>query len=164
MEDYGYSNYKLFLSGDLQGFENIVKYYRNNLILFIAQYAHDFQLAEDISQEVFVKLYLKKPNYAKQASFKTWLYIIAKRDAISYAKKHKLQLRANDNGSLGVEEEFLDIIIADERKKALHNALNELCDKYRNVLYLAYFEDFSVREISVTEMGYGWCFMKALFL
>ena len=34
MEDYGYSNYKLFLSGDLQGFENIVKYYRNNLILF----------------------------------------------------------------------------------------------------------------------------------
>ena len=32
MEDYGYSNYKLFLSGDLQGFENIVKYYRNNLI------------------------------------------------------------------------------------------------------------------------------------
>ena len=89
MEDTGYRYYQQFLDGDPLGFEEIVRQYRNNLILFIQQFVRDYQAAEDISQNVFVKLYLKKPSYSPDASFKTWLYTIAKREALNQVKKQR---------------------------------------------------------------------------
>jgi RNA polymerase sigma-70 factor (ECF subfamily) len=60
-------------------------------VLFIQQYVGDFHVAEDISQDVFVKLYVKKPHYSPKASFKTWLYTIAKRESMNYLKRQKNQ-------------------------------------------------------------------------
>ena len=85
MVDYGYKYYQDFLNGDSLGFESLVKEYRNSLVLFIQQYVGDFHVAEDISQDVFVKLYVKKPHYSPKASFKTWLYTIAKRRGLNHA-------------------------------------------------------------------------------
>ncbi len=64
MEDYGQC-YIDFLNGDLKGFELTVKQYRKNLILFIQQYVRDFSVAEDISQDVFVKLYVKNSLFTQ---------------------------------------------------------------------------------------------------
>lgn len=149
MEDIGYRNYMLFLSGDPLGFESIVKLYRENLILFIQQYVSDYQIAEDISQDVFVKIYLKKPHYSPKALFKTWLYTIAKREAINYINKNKHRADAQEETVEGVEEDYLEAIIADERKIALHHALDELYIEYRRALYLLYFEDLSVKDIAL---------------
>ena len=145
----GYQLYEDFLSGDLRGFERIVKGYREMLILFIRQYVGDYQAAEDISQDVFVKLYMKKPRYSPKASFKTWLYTIAKREAINYLKKQSRQ--TDEDAPVAGEDgrDYLETILADERKIVLHHALECLTPEYRRVLYLYYFEDFSVNEIGV---------------
>ena len=147
MEDYGHSNYQLFLSGDIKGFENVVSYYRNNLVLFIEQYVHDFATAEDVAQDVFVKLYLKKPHYQRKASFKTWLYTIAKREAINFVKKQKRHAEI-DEGRAASDGQLVDEIIANEEKRELYLALESLNVDYRRVLYLRYFEDLSVADIA----------------
>lgn len=148
MEDYGHSNYKLFLSGDPKGFESIVKHYRNNMILFIQQYVRDFGAAEDLSQEVFVKIYLKKPHFSGRSSFKTWLYAIAKREAINYAKKQKAHANIEGDHALADENDYLAVIFENEEKRALYDALGQLNGDYRRVLYLKYFEELSVKDIA----------------
>lgn len=147
MEDYGHNNYQMFLLGDIKGFERVVEHYRNGLILFIQQYVHDFSAAEDVSQDVFVKLYLKKPHYQRKASFKTWLYTIAKREALNYLKKQKRHAQIEE-GILSNDEEFLDTIVESEEKRELYAALDSLNNDYRRVLYLKYFEDMSVSDIA----------------
>ena len=150
MEDLGYRHYQNFLDGDPLGFEELVKQYRNNLILFIQQFVRDYQAAEDISQNVFVKLYLKKPSYSPNASFKTWLYTIAKREALNHVKKQRRRVVAeyDSNAVFEVEQDYLETILADERAMALHRALNDLKAEYRQVLYLCYFEDMSVNDMA----------------
>lgn len=149
MEDCGQKYYNDFLNGDSLGFESIVRKYRDNLILFIQQYVCDFSIAEDISQDVFVKLYVKKPHFSPKASFKTWLYTIAKREAINYLRKRKVQ----DDVELSIlrndENDYLESILADEKTKTLYNALDQLHSEYRLVLYLYYFEDLSVNDIAI---------------
>ena len=147
MEDYGHSNYKLFLSGDPKGFENVVKHYRNNMILFVEQYVRDFAAAEDVTQEVFVKIYIKKPHFAARSSFKTWLYAIARREALDYLKKQRTHA-ALDEAIAADDSEYVDTIVENEEKRALYRALDSLNEDYRRVLYLKYFEDLSVKEIS----------------
>jgi len=151
VEDYGRRYYRAFLDGDSLGFERIVEVYRENLILFIQQYVRDFSAAEDVAQDVFVKLYVKKPHFLPSASFKTWLYTIAKREAINYLKKHKHQDGTEQSILKNQEDDrnYLEIILEDEKKRVLHKILNELKSEYRQVLYLRYFEEMSVEDISV---------------
>ena len=150
MEDLGYRHYQRFLDGDPLGFEEIVKQYRNNLILFIQQFVRDYPTAEDISQNVFVKLYLKKPTYSPNASFKTWLYTIAKREALNHVKKQRrhVVVEYDSNAFFEVEQDYLETILADDRATALHRVLNDLKAEYRQVLYLCYFEDMTVNEMA----------------
>ena len=150
MENLGYQYYQQFLGGDPLGFEEIVRQYRNNLILFIQQFVRDYQAAEDISQNVFVKLYLKKPMYSPDASFKTWLYTIAKREALNHLKKQRRHplVDYDANAFFEVEQDYLETILSDERAIALHRALSELKEDYRQVLYLCYFEDMQVNDMA----------------
>ena len=149
MEDCGHKYYMDFLNGNLLGFESIVKTYRDNLILFIEQYVHDFSIAEDISQDVFVKLYVKKPHYYPKASFKTWLYTIAKREAINFLKKQKKIAELEQQLLKDDENDYLENILSDEKKIALHRAISELNVEYRRVLLLCFFHDLSANEIAI---------------
>ena len=148
MEDFGFKYYQNFLNGDSLGFESLVKEYRNNLILFIRQYVRDFSIAEDISQDVFVKLYVKKPHYSPKASFKTWLYTIAKREAMNYLKRQENQVDVDLAILSANEDDYLDNILAEEKQRALYSALGELNSDYRQVLMLCYFDDLPVNEIA----------------
>lgn len=148
MKDYGYSNYQLFLSGNALAFENIVKRYRNSLILFIQQYGMSYESAEDISQEVFVKLYIKKPHYTPRASFKTWLYTIAKREALNHIKKQKPYFNPDDGYAMRMDFDYLSEMIDNQEKETLYRALSQINENYRKVLYLRYFDNLSTKEIA----------------
>ena len=86
--DHGAENYARFLSGDEDGFVAIVKAYKDGLLLYINSYVHDIYAAEELTEDTFVKLGIKKPKYKGQAAFKTWLYAIARNLAIDYLRKH----------------------------------------------------------------------------
>ena len=147
--DKGAQYYERFLHGDKNAIADIIEEYRTGLELYIYSVTGDISLAEEITQETFVKLFTKRPRFRASASFKTWLYTIGKNSALNYIKKHSrgVSLDREDIPELQSDVETLEeIYLADERKKAVHRALGKLKKEYREVLWLTYFEGMSNKE------------------
>ena len=150
MEDFGSIEYEKFLSGDPAGFENVFGRYREGMILFILRYVGDLQIAEDISQDVFARIWLDRPRFSGRSLFKTWLYSLARNAAIDYMRKRRRT--SPDVASVSdTEDAFFERAFAEERRRALHRALGELKPEYGRALYLCYFEEMPVREIAALE-------------
>ena len=146
--DNGASSYLRFLNGDNYRFVDIVKEYNDGLILFLNSIIKDIQIAEEAADDTLLKLYLKKPMYKSEYSFKTWLYAIGRNTALNYLKKlkrHKyshLEDFSYFSDSIDLESEY----IKGERNIIIHQCIKALNDEYAQVLFLIYFEDFSNNE------------------
>ena len=81
--DNGERNYTRFLQGDKEGFIELIEEFENSLILFINSFVNDYHYAEEISDEVFLKLYTAKPRFRGDCAFRTWLYAMAKNIAVN---------------------------------------------------------------------------------
>lgn len=137
------SNYCRFLQGDKDGMTEIIKAHMNGLILYINSITNDIYLAEDLVEDTFVKLFVRKPHFRGKSSFKTWLYTIARNVALD-------RLRDEKNKSLDINDRIRDIArdhddlessyIRSESKIIVHKALSKLNTEYRQVLYLTFFE------------------------
>lgn len=150
MEDFGSVEYQKFLSGDMTGFENVFRQYREGMILFILRYVGDLQTAEDISQDVFARIWLDRPRFSGKSLFKTWLYTLARNAAVDYLRKRRRT--SSDIGTVSdTEDDFVERTFAEERRLALHRALGEVKPEYGRALYLLYFEEMPVREIAALE-------------
>ncbi len=146
--DNGASSYRRFLQGDENGFIEIVRDYKDGLILYLSGIVGSVSLAEELAEDAFVRLGIKKPRFSGNSSFKTWLYAIGRNLALDLLRKTKrrgeIPLEALAEPA---EEAALEtLVLQTERKIALHGALGMLKEEYRQVLYLSYFEGFSARE------------------
>ena len=74
--DNGASSYRRFLDGDDNGFVEIVRDYKDGLILFLDSFVSNLSIAEDLAEDTFVKLGINKPHFSGKSSFKTWLYAV----------------------------------------------------------------------------------------
>lgn len=147
----GAINYRRFLDGDDQGMVEIIKDYQESLVMFLNGYVHNIYLAEEIAEDVFFLLVIKKPRYLPKYSFKTWLFTIGRNRAVNALRSQGkiVSLDAQVNEKLHKDEMDLEkAYIKKEDRIALHHAIQQLLPQYSEVLYLAYFEMFSVSEIS----------------
>lgn len=149
--DTGADSYRRFLQGDEDALTEIVSLYRPGLQNYIFSIVNNMAVAEDLTEETFVKLLIRRPKNKNTASFKTWLYTIGRNTALDWLRKNPkgrdipIELALNIAAE---EEEFLHRYIKDEEKRAVHDALESISPDYRNVLTLFYFEEFTVEEIS----------------
>lgn len=147
----GASNYRRFLDGDDQGIVEIIKEYKDSLILFLNSYVHNIHVAEDLAEDVFFSLVVKKPKYSPNYSFKTWLFTIGRNRAIN-ALRFRTKFISTDSADIvNLQKEELDIekaYIKKQDKILLHQTIQRLLPRYSEVLYLAYFELLSVQEIA----------------
>lgn len=140
-------SYRRFLSGDTDGLSQIVSTYREGMILYLNTFVRDIYLAEDLTEETFVKLILKKPRLKDDAAFKTWLYTIAGNIARDYLRSKKVKVSSlDDHPYLQDEMDLERSYIQRQQKILLHRAMEKLKPEYRQVLWLVYFEGFSNRE------------------
>ena len=149
--DNGASNYRRFLDGDDEGFVEIIKDYKDGLMLYLNTYVQNIYIAEDVMEDVFVKLVTKKPHFSGKSSFKTWLYTIGRNEAMDYLRKRSKASTISTEllpNALCDESEVLMQYYRDERKKVLHKALKTIKSDYRQVLYLIYFENITLTEMS----------------
>lgn len=149
-----------FKKGDQQAFELLVRKYKTTVFNTIYSIMGNAQEADDIAQEVFLKVYTKADSFKGESSFSTWLYRITvnrcvdelrrrKNKIISYEtefnQEEKLKLkdvlasRENDITEKLRQEELQDII---------QKAMNSLPEKYRIILTLKEIEGLSYKEIS----------------
>lgn len=150
--EIGESFYLRFLGGEDEGLTLIIKEYKDGLILYLNSYVNNIYIAEDLMQETFFKIAVKKPKFNGKSSFKTWLYAIGRNLALDYLRSNKvttlssaLSLENYVKDETNLENEY----IKNERKIIIHKALRTLKSEYRQVLWLIYFEHFTTDEVAI---------------
>ncbi|MDE6520116.1 MAG: RNA polymerase sigma factor [Ruminococcus sp.] len=146
--DNGASSYRRFLKGDKNALADIIREYRDGLVLYVGSFTDNICTAEEIAEEVFIKLYVNKPKFSGKSSFKTWLYSIGRFTAIDYIRKNKkfTSSSVDEFYSLADNEEIENNYIKNEQKIMLHKTMQKLKTDYRQVLYLIYFEGFDTSQ------------------
>lgn len=104
----------------------------------------DHALAEDVVQESFLKVVEKAPKLENITNIKAWIKKVARNTAYDYLKKNKKYRHVSDLQIVKDNEFFspaVEFTVADQveeqiRDEILHEALNQLNFKYRNVLFL----------------------------
>jgi RNA polymerase sigma-70 factor (ECF subfamily) len=147
--DNGASSYRRFLNGDDRALEEIVREYKDGLILFLIGFVGDISTAEDLMQETFFRLITRRPHFRETYSFKTWLYSIARNAAIDHLRKQarRAELPYEEAAAdLADEQDLEKAYLMEERKIAVHRALKALPPDYRQVLWLLFFEELTSAE------------------
>ena len=150
--DNGASSYRRFLDGDDNGITQIVENYKDGLILYLNGYVNNIFIAEELTEDTFFRLVIKKPKYSGKSTFKSWLYAIGRNVAVDYIRHNSkiLNVPIDDVENYLIEEQNLEqSYIKEENKLVVNKALNELIPEYRNVLWLTYFEEFSNKETAI---------------
>lgn len=142
--------YRRFLDGDDNGLIEIIDEYHEGISLYLNSIVNNMSLAEDIMQETFVKLAIKKPAFKGKCSFKTWLFTIARNCAFDHLRKNKnvsdisLDQQVQLPDITDTEKEFLK----EEQNAELYKAMKRLNPDYYQVLYLMYFEELDTSDIA----------------
>ena len=146
--DFDKKIYKEYLEGNNEAFEILYNKYKDKIQYFIFNIIKDYEKAEDITQEVFI--YIMKNKCREDVSFKYYIYLIAKSRAYSYfnVEKRREEITKQYLSKVDVENEndLLRIIIKQENKKELLEAINELGDKYKNAMYLTQIEELPYKQ------------------
>ena len=148
--DHGAELYRRFLDGDNDALSDIIRSYRDGLILYIHSLTKNICIAEELAEETFVVLIVKKPRFSGKSSFKTWLYAIGRNTAVDqirkYAKRHTIPI--DEMYTLSDEKLLEQEYIREERNRIIHRSLKALHADYSQVLYLTFFEELSRDEVA----------------
>lgn len=143
--DIDINSYERYLDGDDSAFADIVREYADGLMLYINSFTRNIHVAEELTEEVFFKLAVKKPHFRNQSSFKTWLYAIGRNTAFDYLRKESNYAVTNieEHKDMQEEEESVEqLYLKEEQKVRLLTCLKTLKPEYAQVLYLVFFEEF----------------------
>jgi len=149
--DNGASSYRRFLEGDDGGIVEIIKVYKDGLMLYLNSFMQNIHLAEDLTEDTFVKLIARRPRFSGKSTFKTWLYSIGRNVALDFLRKHaKLPTVSTEEAMVLIADEA-DVArhyLQTERKLQVHEAMKRLNKEYRQVLVLVYFEEFRNNQVA----------------
>ena len=101
----GEDKYRLFLGGDEDAFEGIMREYFDGLIFFINRYVNDPHTAEDIAIDVFAYIAENRRKYNFKVSLKTYIYMIGKSRALNLIKHRKRHSAEELHEYISAEEE-----------------------------------------------------------
>lgn len=133
-----------------EGVKLFLKVYGKGLYGFIMTFLHNSSDADDIFQEVLIRLVKKSGSFKGQSGLKTWVWQIAKNQCIDFLRKKKRTLKKVDsdadwNRITAFEEPYFN---GDETLKRLHAEVAKLPDVQKSVFILRYFEALNYREIA----------------
>lgn len=147
--DCGANSYNRFMEGDESGLSEIVEQYSDGLLLFINGFVNDYYAAEDLMEDTFAELLVRRHSFRRESLFKTYLYKIGRNKALNYLKKHsrlKIFCPEADKQTVDENSQIESELIHSERNRLLHQAIQKIKYDYRQILYLLYFEDMSYCE------------------
>jgi RNA polymerase sigma-70 factor, ECF subfamily len=138
--------------GDLEAFESLVRRYQSPLLNFISRVMGDRSTAEDLTQEVFLRIYRAASRFQPRAKVSTWVFRIAYHLALSEKdrRRRREDLRQALHGSWeeGVREPLSDPVEHYELAEEMTSALGRLPANQRTALLLRVNQELSYREIA----------------
>ncbi|MBE7092754.1 MAG: sigma-70 family RNA polymerase sigma factor [Clostridiales bacterium] len=147
--DYGASSYRRFLDGDESAFDEIMKDLFRGLVFFIDRYVHDTHAAEDIAIDTFSDLVVHRHRYNFKVTLKTYLYMVGRSRALDYIKHRKVIdiVELSEAQNLSNDGQTLEeMVLADQRKRAVNTAIAKLPEDMRVAVHLIYFEEMTYEE------------------
>ncbi|MBC3542168.1 RNA polymerase sigma factor [Rufibacter sediminis] len=132
-------------------FNQLVRKYQQKVYWHVRKMVIDHDDADDLTQEVFVKVWTHLENFRKDAQLYTWIYRIATNECLNFlsAKKKRFFLPIHDVAAeLSEKLDSTDTLSGDEIQLKLQKALLRLPDKQRLVFNMKYFDELKYEEIS----------------
>jgi RNA polymerase sigma-70 factor (ECF subfamily) len=151
-------------AGDQQSFELLLQRYRTPLVNFLYRMVRNREQAEDLAQEVFLRVYRAREDYEPSAKFTTWLFRIATNLALNSVRDHRYQklevsmdapitadAEDGEERMMEVADEHPDIeqhLVEETRKKMIRHAIEKLPEKQRAAVLLHKYQELDYAEIS----------------
>jgi RNA polymerase sigma-70 factor (ECF subfamily) len=163
---------------DAMAFELLVDRFQRKIVRFMNGWTRNAEQAEDLAQEVFLRVYKSRKNYMPTAKFSTWLYRIAHNVASNHVRdsalRREYQLsKAENSSTAGLVLENIAIAPSgfqpirrldnEERSQIILHALEALGERQRTAILLSKFEGMSYQEIGDT-MGLTVQAVKSLLM
>ena len=141
-----------YLDGDELGLVQLVKRYQQDIYRFIYRMVGNEADAADLSQKVFVKLFLKANTFQQQARFKTWLYQIAVNQCKNHFRsndRRRIDDSETDVDGLGESEyDAIETYSCEEQRRLLIDAVDKLPDRQKTTMKLRLQMDCTFKEIA----------------
>jgi len=148
-------------AGDESAFDYLVQKYRRPMVNFMYRMAHNAAAAEDLAQEVFLRVYRSRASYEASAKFTTWLYRIATNLAANHARDTRHERPENmvsldepdeDTGTtkdvadskLSVEEN----LVRRERLAAIRKTVQSLPERQRLAVIMHKYQQMDYKQIA----------------
>ena len=122
--------------------EMLIEKYRNNLYVMAFSICKNTQDAEDVVQDTFIQYWSQKKEFASEQHIRAWLARVTINKS-----KNKINTFFRKN-ALPLEDYMQTLAFESEESSGLFEAVMNLPEKYRIVIHLFYYEDYSVREIA----------------
>ena len=145
------------LDGDQDAFTALVNKYQKSVHALVWRKIGDFHIAEELTQDVFLKAYKRLSTLKRPEHFPGWLYVIATRHSVSWLRKKQVPIRSLDTMSTDELEEACyaqyevvrnETAAIEQRRELVKRLLNKLPESERTVVTLYYLAEMSGAEIS----------------
>lgn len=143
-------------AGNAKAFDILFSRYRKDVRNVIVYYVRDKEVAEDICQDVFIRIYtsLKHERYNEHGSFLPWVLRIARNLCMDHLRKvSRLPAMVNglaDNGWHPIVQNYAEKrMLTKQQQHHMNGLINNLPEDQKKVVYYRYFEDLSFKEISM---------------
>lgn len=146
------------LDGDAALYTDLVERYRGRLINYLNRFLGNAEESEELSQEVFLRVYRALDRYNPRYRFSTWLFRVAKNAAIDLIRKRRLKLvpmqrvgmdgRTREREFESEERDPYRTLRNLERRHAIGAAIDGLGEEYRELIQLRHFAEMTYEEIA----------------
>ncbi len=140
------------LSGNTLAFKELMEKYQGMVFRTAMGFVHAKEDAEDITQEIFIKVYQTLSDFKGDAKFSTWLYRITVNTSINFINKNRknslMQSLENIFFKSSDEKTPLEQLEESERDKRIKKAIDSLPDAQRTAFVLSKYEELSQKEIA----------------
>jgi RNA polymerase sigma-70 factor (ECF subfamily) len=149
-------------AGDEQSFELLLRKYRTPLVNFLYRMVRDSAVAEDLAQEVFLRVYRARKNYAASAKFTTWMFRIATNLALNSVRDNRnrhMEISMDQAVVVGDDERSAmevpdltptveQVLVARSRSEMILRAIDALPEKQRAAVLLHKYQELDYDEIA----------------
>ncbi len=146
--------------GDESGFSYLIEKYRRQIIHFMYRMTGNQAVAEELAQEVFLRVYRSRESYRAEAKFSTWLYRIATNLGVNYVRDNKQERTAQavyldqPDAETGTTPDVPDTrrtaeqdMLRDERMSAIRAQVMALPERQREAVLMHKYQEMDYREI-----------------
>lgn len=144
--------------GDEKAFAGLMNRYRDSIYYLLLKMVNNASDAEDLTIEAFGKAFRNLESYTPKYAFSTWLFKIATNNCVDFIRKKQLSpspldllQESLDTATVNIQSDLPDpeeSLINSQKTTDLKEIINQLKPRYKNLIELRYYKEYSYEEIS----------------